>query len=93
MLFRSESVEEYHCSFGLNPKYSRLLEGTSFCVAAVDDQHDTRAFELEGHPFFVATLFQPEMRSLPDGAHASPIVHAFFHQCARQHRGFTRVAS
>lgn len=89
----SESVEEYHCSFGLNSKYGRLLEGTQFCVSAVDDQHEIRAFELDGHPFFVATLFQPEMRSLTDGATPSPLVQAFVSQCARQHRGITRAAS
>ena len=87
-----ESVEEYHCSFGLNPKYQRLLEGSQFCVAAVDDQHDIRAFELDGHPFFVATLFQPEMRYMTDGK-PSPLVNAFVHACAKHHLGVTRVAS
>lgn len=89
----AESIEEYHCSFGLNGKYRRLLEGSQFCVAAVDDQHEIRAFELDGHPFFVATLFQPEMRSLADGAPASPLVHAFVAQCARRARGITKAAS
>jgi CTP synthase (UTP-ammonia lyase) len=88
-----ESVEEYHCSFGLNRKYTRLLEGSQFCVTAVDDQHEIRAFELDGHPFFVATLFQPEMRSLADNAPVSPLVNAFVSQCVRQSRGMTRAAS
>jgi CTP synthase (UTP-ammonia lyase) len=88
-----ESVEEYHCSFGLNGKYTRLLEGSQFCVSAVDDQHEIRAFELEGHPFYVATLFQPEMRSLSDGTSASPLVYAFLHACTRRSRGLTRAAS
>lgn len=87
-----ESVEEYHCSFGLNPKYRRLLEGSQFWVSAVDDQHDIRAFELDGHPFFVATLFQPEMRCMSTGA-PSPLVNAFVHACARQRQGITRAAS
>lgn len=82
-----ESVEEYHCSYGLNPKYHRLLEGSHLWVAAVDDQHDIRAFELDDHPFFVATLFQPEMRS-PQ----SPLVNAFVDACARQSQG-VRAAS
>jgi len=85
-----ESIEEYHCSFGLNPKYQRLLEGSHFWVAAVDDQHDIRAFELDGHPFFVATLFQPEMH-VHHGA-VSPLVNAFVHACARQTQG-VRAAS
>jgi CTP synthase (UTP-ammonia lyase) len=88
-----ESVEEYHCSFGLNSKYLRLLEGSQFCVAAVDDQHEIRAFELDGHPFFVATLFQPEMRSLSAGAPPSPLVNAFVHQCGQRARRMTRAAS
>lgn len=88
-----ESVEEYRCSFGLNRKYGRLLEGSQFCVTAVDDQHEVRGFELDGHPFFVATLFQPEMRSLAGGASASPLVHAFANYCAMQARKITRAAS
>lgn len=88
-----ESVEEYHCSFGLNGKYLRILEGSQFCVSAVDDQHEIRAFELDGHPFFVATLFQPEMRSHADGAPASPLVHAFVQHCAKRSHGMTRAAS
>jgi CTP synthase (UTP-ammonia lyase) len=86
-----QSVEEYHCSFGLNPKYQRLLEGSQFCVAAVDDQHDIRAFELDGHPFYVATLFQPEMHVLRGAP--SPLMNAFVHACARQTQGITRAAS
>ncbi len=86
-----ESVEEYHCSFGLNPKYQRLLEGSHLWVAAVDDQHAIRAFELDGHPFFVSTLFQPEMR-INEGT-PSPLVNAFVHACVKQHLGVTRAAS
>src|ERR1043166_2165142 len=58
----AQSIEEYHCSFGLNNRYRRLLEGRDLCVAAVDDQHDVRAIELDGHPFFVATLFRSKER-------------------------------
>ena len=83
-----ESVEEYHCSFGLNGRYRRLLEGRELYVAAVDDQHEIRAVELDGHPFFVATLFQPELR-----AGRSPIVEAFVHTCARRKHSATKAAS
>jgi CTP synthase (UTP-ammonia lyase) len=57
-----EAIEEYHCSFGLNDRYRRLLEGGHLYVAAIDDQSSIRAVELDGHPFFVATLFQPEVQ-------------------------------
>jgi CTP synthase (UTP-ammonia lyase) len=83
-----ESVEEYHCSFGLNGRYRRLIEGKDLCVAAVDDQHEIRAIELDGHPFFVATLFQPEMR-----AGVSPVVDAFVKCCVKRKQGVTTKAA
>jgi CTP synthase (UTP-ammonia lyase) len=83
-----ESIEEYHCSFGLNNRYRRLIESGPMTVTAVDDQHDVRAIELDGHPFFVATLFQPEMRDP-----ASPLVHSFVGACRKKHEKLTKVAS
>ena len=76
-----ESIEEYHCSFGLNNRYRRLLEGRDLYIAAVDDQHEVRALELDGHPFFVATLFQPEM------SERNPLVAAFTACCAKRKQG------
>jgi len=76
---KPESVEEYHCSFGLNPRYRRLLEGQHLMVTAVDDQDEIRAVELDGHPFFVATLFQPELGPQPNA-----LVEAFTAACARR---------
>jgi CTP synthase (UTP-ammonia lyase) len=87
-----DSIEEYHCSFGLNRRYRRLLEGAQLYIAAVDDDHEVRAVELDGHPFFVATLFQPEMHSA-NGAACSPVVHAFVAACRKQRVEVTRAAS
>jgi CTP synthase (UTP-ammonia lyase) len=84
---KPEAVEEYRCSFGLNGRYRRLLEGQDLMVAAVDDQDEIRAVELDGHPFFVATLFQPELSAQPN-----PLVQAFTAVCARS-LGVTRAAS
>lgn len=83
----SESTEEYHCSFGLNDRYRRLLESGALCVAAVDDQNDVRAVELDSHPFFVATLFQPEMQTV------NPLVRAFVHACERRRDSLVKAAS
>jgi CTP synthase (UTP-ammonia lyase) len=81
-----ESIEEYHCSFGLNARYRRLLEGRDLYVSAVDDLQEIRAVELDGHPFFVATLFQPE---LGGGALAK----AFVAACQKRRMGATKAAS
>jgi CTP synthase (UTP-ammonia lyase) len=83
----SEALAEYHCSFGINGRYRRLLEGRDLCVSALDDQNEIRAVELDGHPFFVATLFQPELH-LP-----SPVVNAFVEVCERKRLETARAAS
>jgi CTP synthase (UTP-ammonia lyase) len=67
--------EEYHCSYGFNAAYeSRLSEGP-LRVAARDDDGGVRAVELDGHPFFVGTLFQPERAALR--GRTPPLVRAF----------------
>jgi CTP synthase (UTP-ammonia lyase) len=73
-----QSTEEYRCSFGLNNRYRRLIESGAMYIAAVDDQNDVRAVELDGHPFFVATLFLPEMQA------ANPLVRDFVRACERR---------
>lgn len=78
---------EYHCSFGLNGRYRRLMESSSLHMTAVDDQDEIRAIELDGHPFFAATLFQPEMET------PSSFVNAFVGACARQRARLTQAAS
>ncbi len=82
-----ESTEEYHCSFGFNGRYRRLLEGRDLCVAAVDTHDEIRAVELESHPFFVATHFQPELHP------GTPLVNAFVVACERRRHGATKAAS
>lgn len=84
----AESVEQYHCSFGLNGRYRRLIEGRDIYASAVDDQDEIRAIEVDGHPFFVATLFQPEL-----SPGANPLVSAFVGACERRRAGMTKVAS
>jgi CTP synthase (UTP-ammonia lyase) len=43
---------------------------------------DLRAVELKGHPFFVATLFQPERAALK--GILPPLVRALIEACARR---------
>jgi CTP synthase (UTP-ammonia lyase) len=83
----AESTVEYRCSFGLNGRYRRLIESGPLCVSALDDQDEIRAVEMDGHPFFVATLFQPEMAAAPN-----PLVGAFVAACRRRVR-LSQVAS
>lgn len=71
----AEAVEAYHCSYGMNPDFERMLLDFDMTIAAKDADEGVRAIELVSHPFFIATLFQPERAAL-SGAN-SPLVDAF----------------
>lgn len=70
-----ESREGYHCRYGLNPALESNLASGPLRVSARDASGEVRAVELDAHPFFVATLFQPERAAL-DGR-VPPLVAAF----------------
>ena len=74
------SVERYHCSYGVDRKYIDRLADAGVYFSAHDDAGDPRALELPEHPFFLATLFQPELWG--DGTRAHPVVRAFAQACA-----------
>jgi CTP synthase (UTP-ammonia lyase) len=56
-------VEGYHCSYGVNPRYREVIERAGLRIIGEDDRGDVRVVELPGHPFFIATLFQPQLAS------------------------------
>lgn len=72
---RTEIVEGYHCSYGLNPHYHALFEQGGIYITGVDVNGEARVFELSGHPFFVGTLFQPERSAFAGAAH--PLIVAY----------------
>jgi len=72
---RETAEEEYHCSYGLNAEYVERLESGPMKIAARDDEGSVRAVELEGYPFFIGTLFQPERAALRN--QLPPLVKAF----------------
>jgi CTP synthase (UTP-ammonia lyase) len=72
---QSEVVEAYHCRFGLNPHYEALLVDTGLRITGRDSGGEVRIVELESHPFYVATLFQPERSAFKGNAH--PLITAY----------------
>lgn len=71
----SEVEEEFLCSFGLAPKRRELLESGGMRVSGEDETGEARIVELPDHPFYVATLFVPQMSSSLENPH--PLVVAF----------------
>lgn len=75
----SEIFEGYRCRYGLNPEFRQALLAGPLRGAANDATGEIRAVELSGHPFFLATLFQPERAGLK--GMTSPVVKAFVQAC------------
>jgi CTP synthase (UTP-ammonia lyase) len=69
------AIEGYHCRYGLASNYSDRLATGALRVGGRDLEGEVRAVELRGHPFFVATLFQPERSAFSGRRH--PLVKAF----------------
>jgi CTP synthase (UTP-ammonia lyase) len=75
-----EADERYRCRYGLNPDFQATLVSDSLRITGEDAAGEIRAVELDDHPFFVATLFQPERTALSD--HLPPLVAAFVYAAA-----------
>jgi CTP synthase (UTP-ammonia lyase) len=71
----SETVERYFCSYGFNSTFKSLLEQSEMHITGVDSDGAARVVELAHHPFFIGTLFQPELSAFTDVTH--PIIIAF----------------
>jgi CTP synthase (UTP-ammonia lyase) len=67
--------EGYHCNFGVNPDYLDTLRRGNLRIVASDEEGQVRAVELPGYPFFVGTLFIPQMNSTAEKPH--PLIAAF----------------
>jgi CTP synthase (UTP-ammonia lyase) len=71
----TEVREQYYCDFGLNPVHRPALHDSGLRVAGVDGDGEVRVLEVREHPFYVATLFVPQLRSTPECPH--PLVTGF----------------
>ena len=73
-------LEEYRCRYGLAPRHEGILRSGPLRAVARDKEGQVRAVEMDGHPFFVATLFQPERAALT--GKTPPVVRAFIEAAA-----------
>jgi CTP synthase (UTP-ammonia lyase) len=63
------AAEVFSCNYGLNPVYQEPFQQSELCIAGCDPAGDVRIVELPTHPFFLATLFLPQMRSSAERPH------------------------
>jgi CTP synthase (UTP-ammonia lyase) len=81
----SELEEGFNCNFGFNQQFAALLMDDDLTVSARAENGDWRAFELRRHPFFMATLFQPERSANSGQGHS--LIRAFV--TAAKHKAAT----
>jgi len=68
-----ETTERFRCRYGFARRYWPRLEGTALRITGTDEAGEPRVLEHDAHPFFLATLFQPELRTR-DAGQVHPIV-------------------
>jgi len=71
----STSIEDYHCSLGINPEFRNLFNHDDFKISGVDQDNEIRVIEIPRNDFFMATLFVPQSRSTREIPH--PIIKMF----------------
>ena len=76
----TDAVERYYCNLGVHPDKVPLLRNGPLRITGSDAEGEVRVVELPDHPFFVGTLFVPQMRSTPERPH--PLVTAFVRAAA-----------
>ncbi|MFN0106366.1 MAG: glutamine amidotransferase-related protein [Bryobacteraceae bacterium] len=64
-----ETLERYFCDFEENPSVRLRYESAGLRVSGLNPNGVARAVELDGHPFFMATQFQPQMTSHAGAPH------------------------
>lgn len=75
---------EYWCNYAVNEAYEPRFTAAGLKVSARGTAGETRGMELEGHRFFVATLFQPQLTSSAHEPH--PVIVAFLKACREYSR-------
>jgi CTP synthase (UTP-ammonia lyase) len=69
------AVERFFCRYGLDERYLEELVGHGLVVSGRDVTGAVRLIELPDHPFFLGSLFQPELSS--DETWVHPLIGGF----------------
>ena len=72
-------TEEYFCNYEVNSAYGERFRAAALVISARGPAGEIRAIEIPGHPFFIATLFQPQLSSR---AHEHPLIAAYLRAAA-----------
>jgi CTP synthase (UTP-ammonia lyase) len=72
-----DDFEGFHwCGYGIDERFVPVLVRSGVVISAVADDAGVAAIELDDHPFFLGTSFQPQVGTSESGA-LHPILDAF----------------
>lgn len=69
------ALEDFRCNYGVDRAYHPALAVAGLALSGFGDDGELRIVELPDHPFFLATLFLPQLRSASSRPH--PLLAAF----------------
>ncbi len=75
---KTEMIEQYNCSFGLERQFQDKLNDNGFQVVGTDEMGEARIMIIPSNQFFVATLFQPQLSSTWENPH--PLIMEFLNK-------------
>ena len=78
---KGETVERYSCSYSLNSEYQEQISQGEIKFVGRNGNGEIRVIELEGHRYFIASLFLPQMNTDPGRPH--PIIVKYLEEALR----------
>lgn len=82
---RTHTAERFYCRYGINPLYRSQLVSGPVAVSGCDEGGEIRIIELSDHPFFLGTLYVPQVQSTSNTPH--PLVTGFLDACIQREKG------
>lgn len=73
--------EKFSCNFGLNRELQEKVLSADLRASGHDDDGHVRIVEIREHPYFIATLFLPQLQS--SFAQPHPLITEFLRRAAQ----------
>jgi len=78
----AQAREQFACNYGLNPDYREQIFQRDLIATGFGPEGEVRLLELPAHPFYVATLFLPQVNSTSQ--HPHPLITAFIRAAQKE---------
>jgi CTP synthase (UTP-ammonia lyase) len=77
---KEEATEVFACNYGVNESFHETIASKELQISGFDEENTIRMMELKNHPFYISTLFVPQVLSTAENPH--PLIVAYL-QSAR----------